>query len=405
VPAEPIRLLPGVDRAAFAAAFGDRLRRRGARVPTTALADLSDALGVVNPATVEELYWSMRVTLVRRRSDLEEFDKVFAAAFGHELGVDPHARRRGDGRSQPPVGPVSSVPGRAAPSGVHGESGLPWHTRPRTTTPDEPGEEPVLLPELLPSALAGHTGTPFDEFDAEQLAALGRWLERSSPRWPTRPSRRVRAARTGGAVALRQTIAASRRRGWEPLLDIRRRRRVRRPRPLTLVTDVSASMQAYSAAYLHLMRAFARTGRAETFAFSTRLTRVTPALVHRSAEVALALAEERVVDRFGGTHLAACLQELLVSRHGSRLRGGVLVIASDGWDSGPPEALDRVMERLRRRSARVVWLNPRAGSPGFEPLVASMAAALPHCDAFLPGDTVLALPDVFAAIGAVSSTA
>ena len=63
-------------------------------------------------------------------------------------------------------------------------------------------------------------------------------------------------------------------------------------------------MQSYSAAYLHLMRAFARTGRAETFAFSTSLTRLTPALVHRSADTALALAEERVVDRYGGTHLA-----------------------------------------------------------------------------------------------------
>lgn len=407
MPADPVVLLPGVDRAAFAAAFGNRLRRRGARVPTTAMSDLCDALGVVNPATLDELYWSMRVTLVRHRSDLEAFDSVFAAAFGRELGVDPHSRRRGNGRGGMPSGPVASVPGAPAPSSPDAEGGLPWHTLPRTTASNEPVEEPVLLPvllpELLPSALAGHTDTPFDEFDAEQLDALGRWLERSSPRWPTRPSRRVRAGRTGGPVALRQTIAASRRTGFEPLLDIRRQRPVRRPRQLTLVTDVSASMQSYSAAYLHLMRAFARTGRAETFAFSTRLTRITPALVHRSAGIALTLAEERVVDRFGGTHLGNSLRELLASRQGARLRGGVLVIASDGWDSGPPEELGDVMARLRRRAARVVWLNPRSGVPGFEPLVASMAAALPHCDAFLPGDTVAALPDVFAAIGAVSS--
>ncbi len=405
MPADPGVLLPGIDRAAFAAAFGDRLRRRGARVPTTAMSDLCDALGVVSPRTLDELYWAMRVTLVRHRSDLEAFDAVFAAAFGSELGVDPHSRRRGKGRGGVPSGPVSSVPGAPVPAGPDAEGGLPWHTLPRTTASDEEqsGEEPVLLPELLPSTLAAHTDTPFDEFDAEQLAALGRWLERSAPRWPTRPSRRVRAARTGGPIALRQTIAASRRTGFEPLLDIRRQRPVRRPRQLTLVTDVSASMQSYSAAYLHLMRAFARTGRAETFAFSTRLTRITPALVHRSAEVALTLAEERVVDRFGGTHLGDSLRELLASRQGARLRGGVLVIASDGWDSGPPEELADVMARLRRRAARVVWLNPRSGVPGFEPLVASMAAALPHCDAFLPGDTVAALPEVFAAIGAVSS--
>jgi uncharacterized protein with von Willebrand factor type A (vWA) domain len=182
------------------------------------------------------------------------------------------------------------------------------------------------------------------------------------------------------------------------LLDLRWQRRVLRPRPLTLVTDVSASMQSYSAAYLHLMRAFARTGRAETFAFSTSLTRLTPALTHRSAETALALAEERVVDRYGGTHLAGSLHELLASRHGSTLRGGVLVVASDGWDTDTPEELREVMARIRRRVRRLVWLNPRAGAVGFEPLVGSMAAALPFCDAFLPAHTVAALPDVFEAV-------
>ena len=76
------------------------------------------------------------------------------------------------------------------------------------------------------------------------------------------------------------------------------------------------------------------------------------------------LAEERVVDRYGGTHLARSLRDLLASRHGSTLRGGVLIIASDGWDSDPPEELRAVMARLARRARRVVWLNPRAGVPG-----------------------------------------
>ena len=76
----------------------------------------------------------------------------------------------------------------------------------------------------------------------------------------------------------------------------------------------------------------------------------------------------------------------------------MLVIASDGWDADSPEDLRAVMARLRRRVRRLVWLNPRAGATGFEPLVGSMAAALPFCDAFLPAHTVTALPDVFAAV-------
>jgi uncharacterized protein with von Willebrand factor type A (vWA) domain len=76
----------------------------------------------------------------------------------------------------------------------------------------------------------------------------------------------------------------------------------------------------------------------------------------------------------------------------------VLVIASDGWDADPPELMATTMAKAARRARRVVWLNPRASAPGFEPLVGSMAAALPYCVAFLPADRLRALPAVLDAI-------
>ena len=57
-----------------------------------------------------------------------------------------------------------------------------------------------------------------------------------------------------------------------------------------------------------------------------------------------------------------------------------------------------MLARIRLRVHRVVWLNPRAASPGFEPLVGSMAAALPFCDAFLPAHTASAMQDAVDAI-------
>ena len=56
------------------------------------------------------------------------------------------------------------------------------------------------------------------------------------------------------------------------------------------------------------------------------------------------------------------------------------------------------MAKAQRRARAVVWLNPRAAAAGFAPLVGSMSAALPYCDAFLPAHTLTALPDVFEAI-------
>ena len=76
------------------------------------------------------------------------------------------------------------------------------------------------------------------------------------------------------------------------------------------------------------------------------------------------------------------------------------MIASDGWDSDDPADLGRAMARARRRARRIVWLNPRAGADGYQPLVGSMAAALPYCDAFLPADTLRGAARVFDAIAA-----
>lgn len=394
-------MLGGVDRAAFVVALAEQLRSRGVPVSLSGMAALAEALAVAPPHRVRALYWLARLTLVSRQHDLEVFDRVFAAAFEDAaLGVDPAARRAGtdlpddSGDALVPVAGDRAGPVTAAP--------LPWQTLPRVTA-DEQEVDGRALPDLLPSAVASVADTPLDQLDERELALMGRWLEGSAHRWPTRRSRRVQVRPRGRRVALRATIVASRHTGWEPM-QLKHHHPVRRPLTITLLCDVSQSMQSYSTAYLHLMRVFARTHRAETFAFSTSLTRLTPALSHRSPEVAIALAGEQVVDRYGGTHLARCLRELLASRHGNGLRGGVLVIASDGWDSDPPEELAAVMARAARRARRVVWLNPRAAAPGFEPLVGPMAAALPYCDAFLPAHTLRALPEVFDAIAGVSST-
>ena len=134
------------------------------------------------------------------------------------------------------------------------------------------------------------------------------------------------------------------------------------------------------------------------FAFAATLPRLTAVLAHTSAETAIEEATGRVEDRFGGTRIAANLRALLASRHGERCRGALVVVASDGWDTDPPEAMVAAMARLRRRAHRIVWLNPRLAAPGYEPRVGGMAAALPFCDAVLPADTVSGLADVVAAI-------
>jgi uncharacterized protein with von Willebrand factor type A (vWA) domain len=76
----------------------------------------------------------------------------------------------------------------------------------------------------------------------------------------------------------------------------------------------------------------------------------------------------------------------------------VLVVFSDGWEGEDPAAVGREMARLHRLAHRIVWVNPRKAAPGFAPLAAGMAAALPHCDAFVSGHSLAALAEVVDAI-------
>jgi uncharacterized protein with von Willebrand factor type A (vWA) domain len=393
-------LLPAVDRAAFAAAFTARLRRAGLPVSMTAPAAVCEALATAPPGDVDDLYWLLRLTVVNDVQQLGTFDRVFDVVF-RQSAIHLDGQASGPTGAEGVLASTVLVPETPAPGG-----GLPWHSLPRTARADddEALDDAGALPERLPSALEAIADTPFEDLDEQQLALVGAWLERAWTQWPTRRSRRRRVHPAGRRVELRETLARSRRTGWETV-ELARSRPSRRPRPLTVLVDVSGSMQPYAAAYLHLMRALARSGRAETFAFSTSLTRLTPALRHRSATTAMAQATAEVVDRYGGTRLASSLRGLLASRQGNRLRGGVLVVASDGWDSEQPEEVAAALRRIRMRVHRLVWLNPRSATPGFEPLVGSMAAALPFCDDFLPAHTTRATVEALAEVLARSGEA
>jgi uncharacterized protein len=377
-------LLRGIDRAAFAVSFATRLRGAGVPAGLTEIGDLIKALEACQLESPEAVYWALRVTAVRRQADLAAFDRVFAAIFTDapqlplNRGTEPPGNRRDDVHV-----PVRADTPREADGG-----GLPWATRPTPVAAEAtPAErDGPKVPLLRPSARAALAERPFEELDAAQTEQLGAALRDEFRRWPTRRTRRHEVDSAGRQVALRATVALARRTAWEPV-EIARQRPIRRPRRVVLLCDVSASMRPQAAAYLHLMRAFTRVADAEAFAFATTLTRLTPALRQTSARAAIAQATDAVTDRFGGTRIAANLTALLDSHHGNTLRGAIVIVASDGWDSDPPERLAAAMARLSRRAYRILWLNPRAGAPGFAPRVAAMAAALPFCDEMLPAAT------------------
>lgn len=394
----PAALLRGVDLASFAVALCVRLRTAGVPVALSSVADLVAAWGVAPPTTRSALRRTCRVTLCRRHADHPVFDAVFDAVFGDAvLPVDPHARRTGTPDRAEDA--LAHVDGDDAGEAVEGA--LPWVTLPPAVAAGgEDDAAELAVPLRLPSELGALADQPFEALGPAEAAEVAHHLAGLTPAWPTRRTRRLAPDHRGRGVALRPTLARARRTGFEPV-ELVRTRAVQRRRRVVVLCDVSQSMQAQAAAWLHLMRGLVLTGDAEVFAFATRLTRLTPVLAHRDAPTALAQATALVDDRFGGTRVASSLGTLLASRHGGLLRGAVVVVASDGWDADPPADLARATARLHRRAHRVLWANPRAGAPGFAPRTTTMAAALPHCDQLLPAATVTDLAGVLAALARV----
>jgi uncharacterized protein with von Willebrand factor type A (vWA) domain len=146
---------------------------------------------------------------------------------------------------------------------------------------------------------------------------------------------------------------------------------------------------------IQLLYCAAGGARAEVFTFATRLTRLTAALAHSTPSAALALAGQAAPDWLGGTRIGAALKDFN-DHYGRRgmARGAVVVIISDGWDTGEPAVLGREMERLSMVAYRILWVNPRTKTAGYQPLAGGMAAAWPHCDLVLSGHTLTALREL-----------
>ena len=215
--------------------------------------------------------------------------------------------------------------------------------------------------------------------ELERLAAL---LLR---RMAVRLSRRLKSMQPRGPVDLRRTIRRSISRGGDPITLSHKGRKLERSR-LVILLDVSGSMNAYSLFLVRFAYALQKQfRRVNTFLFSTRLQEITRALRGRNLKEALELLSREPAGWAGGTRIGESLREFN-ARFARKLLSTetLILILSDGWDTGEPEVLARELGEMRRRSRLLLWLNPLLGLEDYQPLTRGMSAALPYIDVFAP---------------------
>jgi uncharacterized protein with von Willebrand factor type A (vWA) domain len=383
------------DLAEVAARFGAALRRAGLPVGPGRTERFARAVTLVRPASRQELFNCALATLVSAKDQAETLKAVFAEVFGSLDGAGE-------------LTDLARVPGLGTqPQPAHiAEAAMVARMHAETVTvsqdSDAEGEDSDAEGEVerpyLGSPVERLAGTDFAELSAAELAELAAAMHRITLAVPRRRSRRRRPRPGGSRTDMRATLRQARRTGGHAFRLIGEVP-AKRPRRLVVLCDISGSMEPYARAMIQLLYCAAGGANAEVFSFATRLTRLTSALARSSPTVALARAAHTAPDWHGGTQIGGALKEFN-DRYGRRgmARGAVVLIISDGWDTGDPEVVRREMQRLSLVAFRIIWMNPRTKSKAYQPLAGGMAAAWPYCDAVVSGHSLHAIDQLAAAL-------
>ncbi len=221
----------------------------------------------------------------------------------------------------------------------------------------------------------------FLDLSEDEMRLMMRVLQKLARKMAHQKSRLHKKSKRHQYLDLKQTIRTNLRRGGEIQQLIFSEKKNRKLK-LVLLCDVSRSMDLYSRFFIHLIYAFQNAyDKIETLVFSTALHRVSEILDNNEFDKAFKTISERVPHWSGGTTIGSCLQDFTQNHgHGLLDKKTIVLILSDGWDTGEPEVMKEAMKTIYKKSKKVIWLNPLAGSPDFSPEAIGMKTALPYID-------------------------
>ena len=371
-------------------AFGRALRRAGVPVDSSRITLAIHATDAVGVARRDDLRAALEAVLVSRQQDIGVFGEMFEAFFRNpEIAQQllsqmlPKAAKADPVRRKARVQEALTVAGLKARTPNQGETELQFDAA--MTASDQQ--------RLRHADFAGLSASEFRL--VEQLVR-----EIPLPLPPVR-ARRQRAGARGHRLHWTRALQQAGRLDGE-LLALPRLTRRRQPLPLLILVDVSGSMERYARlllAFLH--QATHGTPRA-AFAFGTGLTDLRVAFRHRDTDQMLALANGAIDDFAGGTRLGDSLAQLR-SQHARCLVGRrtVVLLITDGLDTGAPQVLEQELQWLGRHTRQLLWLNPLLRFDGYAPLASGASVLHRHAHGMLAVHNLSRLEDLARSMAAL----
>ncbi len=239
------------------------------------------------------------------------------------------------------------------------------------------------------------TRKDFLDLSEDEMLLMMRVLKKLARKMAHQKSRLRKKSKRRQQLDLKQTIRQNMRKGGE-IQQLVFSEKKNRKLKLVLLCDVSRSMDLYSRFFIHLIYAFQNAyDKIETLVFSTALHKVSEILDNNEFDKAFRTISERVPHWSGGTTIGSCLHDFTQNYgHGMLDKKTIVLILSDGWDTGEPEVMKEAMKTIYKKSKKVIWLNPLAGSPDFSPEAIGMKTALPYIDVFASAHNLESLKQV-----------
>ena len=378
-------------------AFARALRRAGVPLDASRIALAQQALQHVGVDRRGDVSAALEAVLVSREQDRAVFRELFDAFFrdpelGHKLLAQMLPR------AEAPAAPPRQRP----------------RVREALQPPKKPGADASAQPDksidldaaMTASELVRLRQADFNQLSASEFQLVERLARDMALVVPEVRARRTRAGWRGQRVHWGRTLQGAAHTGGE-VMALRRLQRRSQPLPLLLLVDVSGSMERYARLLLAFLHAATRQVqrqrvRRDVFTFGTRLTDLTAAFRLNDTDAMLQQAGRAIEDFAGGTRLGESLG-VLRQRHARRLVGRrtLVLIVSDGLDTGEPDVLTRELAWLKRHTRRLLWLNPLLRFAGYTPSARGAAVLHGACDGMLAVHNISRLQDLARGIAQV----
>ena len=375
------------------AAFARALQRAGVPIDSARVALAAQAAVQVGVARKEDLRFALEAVLVSRPQDRAVFEAVFDVFFrapGDASALLLMREEASPERDQP----EPSAAQRRAQEAL----ATPAMAQPLHDMSDAPDDDPLAL---RASAFARLRQADFRSLSAQDMRHMQRLLRDVHLDLPRLRGRRVAASGQGTRLDWARAMQSAARHDGE-LVSLPHLQRRKQALPLLILVDVSGSMAVYARWLLAFLHQATRKVPRSVFAFGTQLTDLNAAFRQPDTDAMLASVNRTVRDYGSGTRLGDALHGLL-TQHARQLVGRrtVVLLISDGLDTGEPEVLEVALRQLKRRTRRVLWLNPLLRFAGYTPSARGPEVLNRCVDGVLPIHNLNSLEDLAHAVAQV----